>query len=145
MIFKRKHNIPTLINIYSNENKSLVLDLNTITLSKIYNQNEKYYINVLIDDKFMDMFDDIIQECECYMMANNLKLKRCIDTKKDILKIKIMRRYGRFQLKVNSDNFITPSTIDENMNVTLRLHLEYIWMNDKQWGLVWKCKEIDVN
>ena len=147
MIFKRKISVPTLINIYDNDRNPFVLELNTTLASQIYCIDNKYYIDVKINDTFKTMFNRIINDCEFFLDKEKLCKtfsNKCIISDDNILKIKILRKYNKYQLKINSDKLLTSFDLISGLNAKLLLHLEYIWMSDLYWGLTWKTNEISI-
>ena len=142
MIFKRI--LPTLVKLHNNKNKSLYIELITTISRPIYELNEKYYFDVFINDEFIHNFKTIIDECETYLNKEGLHLQYKSNISNNILKVKVIHKYDRFNLTIldKNDLFVPTKTLEQGMKVKVYLHLEYIWLNNCLWGLVWKCNTI---
>lgn len=149
MIFKRNKHIPTLVNIYRKDYNPFMIELNTFASSSIYSKNNKYYIDVKVNDNFTEMFQNILQDCEKYMNRYFEKLhyhSNCVGFY-NILKVKIVRKNKIFQLKLENNvtkNIMTVFDIKPDMKIKIMLNLEYIWMNSVCWGLTWKTNQISL-
>lgn len=140
-VFKRKTD--SLIKISNVDNEQLILKLNTITNSSIYESNNKKYVDIKIDYAISDIMCQIYTQSLNYLQINhdkfNQRYKNQIQ-KENILTIKIDKN-----LTITKNEFIVPSnTLKISDNIESIIELDYIWINKYMWGFVWKTKYIKI-
>ena len=136
-IFKRK--TKNFVKILKNDMEPLIIKMNTIAKSKIYIENIKQYLNILINNDFKKILEDIKNQSECFLECktkykNNMK-------EQDILRIKIDD-----QIKIMKNGiYVLKNTIQPEDKLEINLELSFIWMNEHMWGFTWKTKYIKLN
>lgn len=136
-IFKRK--TKNFIKILNHNSEVLLIKMSTKAKSNIYYENNKQYMNILIDDDFRKILDDIKSQSETFLECNTKFKDNMKD--QDILQIKIDN-----QVTIMKNNiYMLKNTIQPEEPIEILLELSYIWINDYMWGFTWKTKYIKLN
>lgn len=141
--FKRKNE--TLINIRKINNDPLLLEVNTCNTSKVYEDSNKFYINIEINEYMRNILKDIQEQSEIYIQNNykyNSKFKTSLINDNE-MKVKLVK--NKLDILNYDNKRITIYELSNNQQISLTLHLEFIWINDFKWGFSWKTHHIKVS